>query len=66
MKKLFLISAISLLTGTLTAFTFKVKSESEKDCFECKYGRCTKIKSDGNRCGNCAQEGSYLCWSHRY
>ncbi len=31
----------------------------------CNYGQCNKIKADGYRCGNCCQQYSSYCWSHK-
>lgn len=36
------------------------------DSRDCQYGRCIMIKSDGNRCKNCRQDGSLYCWSHNH
>ena len=67
MKKLILISFTAVLALVLTAFTLNpgngAKEKSEN--LECQYGQCSKIKDDGYRCRNCAQQGSYYCWSHR-
>lgn len=65
MKKKFLLSFIGLAFLTLPAFN----SSNEKDNFnldnrDCKYGQCSKIKSDNIRCKNCAQKNSEYCWSH--
>jgi len=67
MKKLFLICAFGLSIMALSGFksiksfeTFNVENG------DCQYGQCSKIKSDGYQCKNCAQENSYYCWSHRY
>jgi|GEM_PF-4305594 len=42
--------------------THKYKYKNEGS--ECKHGRCTKIKSDGERCKNCCQEHTKFCWNH--
>ncbi len=64
MKKTILIALISfmgLLSISATSSDIKVKSGD--DCY-CNYGRCSYIKSNGEQCKNCAQEGSYYCWTH--
>jgi hypothetical protein len=68
MKTIVLISAMSLFSGVLSVFALNQSDVANKNSekFECKYGRCSKIKSDGYRCKNCCVEGSYYCWSHRY
>jgi hypothetical protein len=54
-----------LTMATLSAFAFSDKGKSTNEALDCQYGQCTKIKSDGYRCRNCAQQGSSYCWSHR-
>jgi hypothetical protein len=60
MKKLLLVGFFAVTF--LTAFT--VVENPDKPNFDCQYGRCMRIKSDGNQCKNCAQQSSIYCWSH--
>jgi hypothetical protein len=67
MKKLIVVGLI--VTGGLLAFSFtnntKVNVDSEN--VDCNYGQCSATsKSTGERCRNCAQQGSYYCWSHNH
>lgn len=50
--------------GSFTAFKAPVATEITV-ARNCQYGQCIKIKKDGYRCKNCAQQGSSYCWSHR-
>ncbi len=61
MKSKLLIIAFSL--GAIGLFGF-VNSEKQKEDY-CHYGQCSAVKKDGYSCRNCAQQGSYYCWSHR-
>jgi hypothetical protein len=66
MKKLLIIGAFGASMLSLMAFKEIEQASNEKTAdAECKYGQCVKIKSDGYRCRNCAQQNSYYCWSHR-
>ena len=66
MKKILLIGAIGFSMTALTAFTqMKSRQNTEIENYDCQYGRCSKIKADGYRCKNCAQQYSSYCWSHR-
>lgn len=63
MKKLLIITSFTLTAlGFLTSFTNSENISQERNC---RYGQCIKIKKDGYQCRNCAQQGSYYCWSHR-
>lgn len=63
MKKLLIITSFTLTAlSFLTSFTNSEKISQEKNC---QYVQCIKIKKDGYQCRNCAQQGSYYCWSHR-
>lgn len=61
-----MLGAIGLSLTALTAFT-QVKSNQKtvEQINDCTYGQCSKIKADGYQCKNCAQKGSYYCWSHK-
>lgn len=64
MRKFLVITVLSVMcVGSLTAFV-KSKPEIQNDQ-NCQYGRCQKIKADGYQCKNCAQQGSFYCWSHK-
>ena len=66
MKK-FVVGSLIILSSlsVITAFAWDRKAHEVKtENLECKYGQCSKIKADGYRCRNCAQEDSYYCWSH--
>ena len=66
MKKTFLFLAIGLSIIALPAFTKINKTQNANtESGDCQYGQCSKIKSDGYQCKNCAQKDSYYCWSHR-
>jgi hypothetical protein len=66
MKKLIVAGLIGMSVLALSAYTDSNTGRSESDAAcECNYGRCSKIKADGYQCKNCAQQGSYYCWSHR-
>lgn len=63
MKKLLIITSFTLTAVSfLTSFTNSEKVSQDRNC---QYGQCIKIKKDGDQCRNCAQQGSYYCWSHR-
>ncbi len=62
MKKLLLVSLVSSFAVLGSVSVFGGGENPNPDA--CKYGQCTKIKSNGYQCGNCAQEGSWYCWSH--
>lgn len=63
MKKLLINTSFTLTAVSfLTSFTNSEKVSQERNC---QYGQCIKIKKDGYQCRNCAQQGSYYCWSHR-
>ena len=63
MKKLAVVIVLGL---TLNSFTSIKQSPIEQTkTMDCNYGQCMKIKDDGKRCRNCAQQGSSYCWSHR-
>jgi hypothetical protein len=65
MKKVFLTGAIALSLLGLSAFSLSKNNPNiETENYDCQYGQCLKIKKDGNRCKNCAQESSDYCWSH--
>lgn len=54
--------------GIVGAFQLNAKNSETSQEIEnsaCNYGRCSKIKKDGYQCKNCAQQGSYYCWSHK-
>lgn len=53
-----------LLLASIGAASTAFTSNAEKR--DCQYGQCAKIKDDGYRCRNCAQEGSIYCWSHNH
>jgi hypothetical protein len=66
MKKLLIVGAIGASMLSLMAFQKNEEVSNQKTAdADCKYGQCVKIKADGYRCRNCAQQYSNYCWSHR-
>jgi hypothetical protein len=61
----FLLGLLVAASVGLTTMAFTSKPVTN-DKFECQYGQCAKIKDDGHRCKNCAQQGSIYCWSHNH
>jgi len=53
-----ILALLAVVGVATTAFVTKTSN------YTCQYGQCSKIKSDGYRCKNCCQEGSFYCWSH--
>lgn len=64
-KTLIIIPVIIGILGAL-AFSFKAEPKESKSNSYCNYGQCGYFKSDGYQCRNCAQQGSYYCWSHNH
>jgi hypothetical protein len=64
MKKILFLGLIA--TGLAVSFNaISSHAEKESSSSACKYGRCLKMYNDGTQCGNCAQQNSAYCWSHR-
>lgn len=53
---------VAIVVATIATFGF-TKSKQTNEA-QCHYGYCGAIKNDGMPCHNCAQQGSYYCWSH--
>lgn len=67
MKNLFIIMAFGVTTiiskPNYSHLTNLVNVKTT--ILNCNYGQCNKIKADGYRCGNCCQQYSNYCWSHK-
>lgn len=65
-RRIMVATAIGFFVVTLTGSS-PLGSGHSHDIhnYDCQYGQCSKIKDDGKRCKNCAQQGSIYCWSHR-
>ncbi len=63
MRKLALISILAFTS--VFAINLTGSSNNVTRVQDCKYGQCSKYKSNGERCQNCCQENSTTCWSHR-
>ncbi len=66
MKKIILAtSALFIVAGSMFVFAQTQTANIQKaELNNCNHGQCSAIKKNGYRCGNCAQKGSYYCWSH--
>jgi hypothetical protein len=66
MKKIILaagllsIAVVSMFVFTQTHTT----NTQEAELSTCNHGQCSAVKKNGYQCGNCAQKGSWYCWSH--
>jgi hypothetical protein len=69
MKKIFILGTLALVSVcaiNLNGNSSITKLEQKDGVQGCTYGQCTATaKSTGERCRNCCQEGSSVCWSHR-
>ena len=68
MKKLLILGTFaftSVFAMNLSGFTTTKSANQTEYTPGCTYGQCSASKSNGERCRNCCQEGSSVCWSHR-
>jgi hypothetical protein len=66
MKKVIVLGMFTFISLTsLVAFKPVHNEIKPSISADCKYGRCSQIKSNGEQCKSCRQENSSYCWSHR-
>ena len=65
MKKKIIITSLGLLSlFGMFALSSNTIADNAEDGY-CNNGRCSATTNAGTHCKNCAQSGSYYCWSHR-